>query len=373
MGMGRTAAAALALMALSASSSAGQGRTDAAVAERLQQQSLAQARWTMQQQAARVQAAERQRRQAEARAAQQREVDSWPEATETFSRTLRLGRNGTFDLQNVVGDVAITGGRGDDIRIDATKRVRHRALAQARAALAEVVIDVAERGGNVELRTEQPRRRAVWAAVDYTVRVPSGANVTVVTVSGNVRVSNVSGELRASAADGSVTAADVRRVRLISTMRGNVEVSNAESDELSATTLQGDVLLRNLKGRVLDLNTVTGDVRLVDVQMDRARLETTAGDIEYAGPLARSGRYEFHSHSGNIRITPSDGGFDLDANSFNGDVQTDYILKRLDDATARGRRGGPRTEQRSLRGTFGDAAAVLTARSFSGDILIVRR
>jgi DUF4097 and DUF4098 domain-containing protein YvlB len=117
---------------------------------------------------------------------------------------------------------------------------------------------------------------------------------------------------------------------------------------------------------VLDLISVSGDVRLVDVRMNRARLETTAGDIEYAGPLARSGRYEFRSHSGNIRITPSDGGFDLDANSFSGDVQSDYTLKLRDGA-------GRNARRRELRGTFGDAAAVLTARSFSGDILIVRR
>jgi DUF4097 and DUF4098 domain-containing protein YvlB len=313
---------------------------------------------------------ERVRQAAEAlRLAQQREIESWPEVTETFSRTLRLGRNGTFDLQNVTGDVVITGGRGDDVRIEAIKRSRHRQQAQARAALAQIRIDIVERGGNIELRTEQPRRRALWAAVDYVVNVPNGANVTIGTVSGNVRISNVAGELRASAADGNVTASGVRRIRTISTVRGDVEVADAETDELNASTLQGDVLLRNLKGRVLDLNSVTGDIRLVDVQMNRARLETTAGDIEYAGPLARSGRYEFVSHSGNIRVSPTgNGGFDLEADSLRGDVRSDYALKLFESTPDR-----PRRNARSLRGTFGDAAAVLTARSFSGDILIVRR
>lgn len=312
---------------------------------------------------------ERLRRQAEERrSAQQRLIESWPELTDTFSRTLRLGRNGTFELQNTTGDIVITGGRGDDVRIEATRRVRHRLQAQARAAMAEIRIDIIERGGNIELRTEQPRRRAVWAAVDYVVNVPSGANVTIGTLSGNVRISNVAGELRATVADGSVTASGVRRIRAISTVRGNVEVADSESDELTASTLQGDVLLRNLKGRVLDLNSLTGDVRLVDVQMNRVRLETTAGDIEYAGPLARSGRYEFVTHSGNIRVTPTgNAGFDLAADTFNGDVRSDYTLRIADAAPDRTRRA------RSLRGTFGDGAAVLTARSLSGDILIVRR
>jgi hypothetical protein len=377
------AAALLAVIALAAPSAAGQAPSPGAPASKatpgpwiLSRPRASNAQLARQRQSGPTEvrqrlAAQRAREQADQRrAAQQREFLNWPEVTETFSRTLRLGRNGTFDLQTLAGDVVITGGRGDQVRIEATKRVRHRVPAQARAVLPEVRIDIAERGGNVELRTEQPRRRALWTSVDYVVSVPSGANVIIVTGSGNVRVENVAGELRANAADGNITASGVRRVRQISTMRGNVDVSDAEADELSANTLQGDVILRNLKGRVLDLNTVTGDARLVDVQMSRARLETTAGDIEYAGPLARSGRYEFLTHSGNIRVNPiGNAGFDLEAHSFTGDIRSDYRLNLIDRLATRVRREAERT----LRGTFGDAAAVLTARSFSGDILIVRK
>jgi hypothetical protein len=310
------------------------------------------------------------RRQDDQRQAQQRQVSAWPEATERVSHRLRLGRNGTFELQSFAGDVIITGGRGDDVRVDATKRVRHRLSSTARSMLPAVRIDVVERGGNIELRTNQPRRRDVWTAVDYVINLPSSANVVLGIGSGNVRVTNVSGELRADADAGDLFATDVRRVRHLRTMRGDIEVSDAQADELSANTVDGDLRLRNLKGRVLDLNSVHGDVRLVDVQMDRARLQTMIGDIEYAGPLARSGRYEFATHSGNIRLTPSGGaGFDLEAHSFTGDIRTDYMLK-LFNALPEALR---RSAERSLRGTFGDAAAVLTARSFSGDILIVRR
>jgi hypothetical protein len=310
------------------------------------------------------------RRQDTRRQAQQRQISAWPEVTERVSRRLRLGRNGTFELQSFAGDVIITGGRGDDVRIDAVKRVRHRMASAARSVLPSVRIDVVERGGNIELRTDQPRRRDVWTSVDYVVNLPSGANVVLGVGSGNVRITNVSGELRADADDGDLFATDVRRVRHLRTMRGDIEVADAEADELSAHTVEGDLRLRNLKGRVLDLNSVHGDVRLVDVQMNRARLQSMAGNIEYAGPLARSGRYEFTTHSGNIRLTPSGGaGFDLEAHSFTGDIRTDYMLtlfKELPEALRRG-------AERRLRGTFGDAAAVLTARSFSGNIQIVRR
>jgi DUF4097 and DUF4098 domain-containing protein YvlB len=214
-----------------------------------------------------------------------------------------------------------------------------------------------------------PRRRDVVAAVDYTVTLPSGANVVVGTGSGHVQIRNVSGELRATTLSGNVTASSVRRVRHISTVSGNVDVSDGEADELSANTVDGDVIVRNLKGRVLDLRTVTGDVRLVDLDLDRASLQSMAGDLEYAGRLARSGRYEFQTHSGNIRLMPEGNpGFDLQASTFNGDVRSDFTLRILPNPQP-----GARRPPRSLRGTFGDAAAVVTAESFSGDILIVRK
>ena len=190
------------------------------------------------------------------------------------------------------------------------------------------------------------------------------------TVSGNVQVSNIAGELRVESVSGNVTASSVRRVRDVRSVSGTIDVSDAESEELSVHTLSGDVLVRNLKGRAFELQTVTGAVRLTGVDMDRAALESMSGDLEYAGRLARSGHYEFRSHSGNIRVSPSGNpGFDLQAKTFSGDLRSDYALKTTEPGDTGVRRG----PTRALRGAFGDASAALTAQSFSGDILIVRR
>jgi hypothetical protein len=93
-------------------------------------------------------------------------------------------------------------------------------------------------------------------------------------------------------------------------------------------------------------------------------------DIEYSGRLARSGRYDMQSHSGDIRLVPTGNpGFDVDANTFSGDIRADFQLRAGAQLTNGGdRRGG----NRSLRGAVGDASAVLTLRSFNGDIIITR-
>ena len=351
-----------------------QARARAVRAQKLQLQETQQTREQAQRQAR--QQAQRQREDAQRRARQQAQrqraqqqreaTRNWPVVTEAFTQTLRLGRNGTFDLQNAAGNIVVRGGGGDEVRIDAVKSVRHRVESTARAALPELRINVIERGGNVEVRTEQPRRGNAVSSVEYTVAVPRGASVVLQTVSGDVRVTDIGGELRVQSASGSITAASVRRVRELRSVSGTIDVSDGESDELTAHTLGGDVLVRNLKGRVLDLQTVTGDVRLIGVEVDRARLESMAGDLDYAGRLARSGRYDFQTHSGDIRVSPSGNpGFDLQATSFNGALRSEYALKAAQtDARAPGQ---------SLNGTFGDASAAITAQSFSGDVLVLRR
>ena len=255
------------------------------------------------------------------------------EASEPFSRIVRLVNGGTFDLQNVAGDVMITGG-GREARIDAVKRVRDVNDTRAQALLGAIRIEIAERGGNVEVRTLHPRTpTAGRAAVDYTITLPPNANIILRSASGNLHVQNMSG------------------------------------DELTANTLSGNVVLRDLTSRILELHTVLGNMQLHDVATQRAMLQSMQGNLEYAGRLMRTGRYQLQTHRGDIRVVPSgDAGFDLEAMTFSGDLRSDFVLKLLQQP-----RPGPRPPvQRILRGTFGDAAAALTATSFGGDIIIVK-
>lgn len=292
-----------------------------------------------------------------------------PELTETFTRTVRLGRTGTFDLSSVSGDVIITGGGGDDVKIDAIKRVRDRNEGDARALLQAIQIAITERTGLIEVRTELPRRRNWSGGVDYTVALPQGANVTVRTVNGNLRLTNVRGELRAETVNGDIIASGAGRVRSLKTVSGDVQVSDAEGDDISLETVSGDVTARAIKGRALDLEAVSGDLRFAGVDFERVNLRTISGDIEYTGRLARSGRYDLQTHSGDIRVTPSGNtGFDLDANSFSGDIRSDFQLSGAQPAPTATRRPANRT----VRGTFGDASAILTLRSFNGDVTIIK-
>ena len=288
------------------------------------------------------------------------------EVTEPFSRTLTLGRNGTFELTNPSGDIVITGGRGDQLRIDAVKRARQQDEAEARRLLTAIEIDVAERTGLVQVRTLFPRARNWSGGVDYTVTLPDSASVVVRGVSGNVRVTNIGGDLRADTVSGDLAVTNVRRLRSVRAVSGDVEISQAEGQDTTAGTVSGSVTVRGLKAQGMTVESVSGDIRMSDAEIDRVRLRTVSGDVDFAGRLARGGRYEMESHSGDIRVQ-SDGGFDLEASTFSGGLQSNVQLRG---ETNDGGRGRP---NRVLRGTRGDAGAILTLRTFSGDVTVSER
>jgi DUF4097 and DUF4098 domain-containing protein YvlB len=284
--------------------------------------------------------------------------------TEPVTRTVRLAEDGSLELTNVSGEITIAGGDGDDVRIHATKWVRHPDPSQARALLDQMRILIAERGSRIEIRTESPQPRRWAGGVDYTVSLPSRAHVTVRTVQGDVRVTDVQGEVRAETVTGNVIASSVQRVRMLKTIAGNIALTDAQGRELTASTVSGNVIVANLRVPTLELESITGNLRVASVESDRARLRSISGDIDYRVRLARGGRYEVQSNSGNIRVVPQGTqGFEVEAQTFSGLVRSELALRLTPDAGGRG-------PARLLRGMVGDPGAMLWLRSLSGNIEI---
>ncbi len=292
------------------------------------------------------------------------------EVTERFSKTAHLDQNGTFDLTNISGNIVITGSSGRDVTIEAIKRVQRPNPNAARALLQMIDIQMTEQPNRVEVRTVFPRPRNFPGSVDFTIGVPDEANVTLKMMSGNVRATNISGGLRADVVTGNLVVAAARRIEALKSVSGDIEIVDASADDfVTVSTVSGNITVRGLKGRTIQLGTVSGNVRMDDVQSDRLMARAVNGNIDYAGDLARSGRYEFISHSGDIRLMLSGAtGFEVQANSFSGNVRSDFPVNRR-----RGAEGGGGVTPRGIRGVVGDASAMLMLRAFSGNISIARR
>ena len=303
---------------------------------------------------------------------------SGPEQTERFSRRIKIGRDGRLSITNIAGNIVVTGGSGDEVSIDAVKRTRG-----GSSELANVRIDVDERPGRVDVRTTHTARNGNdRVSVDYMIVVPTGVAVEARSISGDVTVRSVQGAVRAETISGNVTAAATPRLELLRSVSGNVDLADIGADgELAVSSISGDIRARALKAKGIDLKTVSGDVRLTDVACDRLGAQSTSGDLEYTGTLAKGGRYSLNSHSGGIRLTISGPiGFEFSGGSFSGSIRADADGQRHDwpDRTVRRSTAGQGAEAARMNGealqaTFGDGSAVVTARTFSGDIILVKR
>lgn len=297
-----------------------------------------------------------------------------PEQTDRIVETIKVGRAGALDLSNISGDVRVTGTGGTEIVVEAVKRVRHRDPDEARRLLQQLRVEIVTVGDRVEVRTTYPRRgsgdRGVSARVDYTVTVPAGAAVTVKTISGDASVTKVNGEVRAETVSGNVGVTAAPNLVQAKTVSGDVSARDVGgAAALTLGTVSGTVVATGLKARSLECSSVSGGIQLSGVQIERLLAKSVSGSIEFGGALMKGGRYDFGSHSGDIRIVlSSETGFELDASTFSGSVRSDFPVTLRTDGSGT-RRGSART----IRGSFGDGSAMLSVKTFSGTVVISRK
>lgn len=304
--------------------------------------------------------------------------DARAEQTDAFTQTLKLSGDGSFDLVNIAGDVRVETGGANQVRVNATKRVRHRDADEARRYLAQLRIEVTQVGNRVEVRTLHPRTtaRSLSASVDYTITVPASTAVNVRSISGAVGVNGVRGEVRAETISGDVDVTATPNLAIAKTVSGTVRARDiGAASSLVLQTISGTVIANTLKVRTLEAGSVSGDVQLVNLQVERLSAKTVSGGIEFQGALARGGRYEFNAHSGGVRLvlaadTP---GFELDASTFSGTIRSDFPVTIRSGSGDDNRRGRRDAATRAIRGTFGDSSAILSVRSFSGPVVITRK
>jgi DUF4097 and DUF4098 domain-containing protein YvlB len=209
-------------------------------------------------------------------------------------------------------------------------------------------------------------------SVDYVIAVPASTTVALKTISGDVTVTNVKGEVRIETVSGDLDVSNLPNVALVKTVSGDVIARDVGAPTMLVLgTVSGTVTGTGLRVRTLEAGSVSGDVRLAGAEVERVEATSVSGDIEFDAPLAKGGRYEFSSHSGNVRvILTGNTGFELDADTFSGSVRSDVpVTLRSVGGTTGERRGSPR----AIRGTYGDASAVLSIRSHSGSVVITKK
>src|SRR5688500_6202430 len=168
-----------------------------------------------------------------------------PEQVDKVTQSIKVRDGAVLDLTHLAGDVRVTGGNGTELKIAATKRVRHRDAAEGKRLLDLLRVDINNFNNRVEVRTIYPcrtgtRGNSLSASVDYVIAVPVNAAVALKSVSGNIFVTNVRGEVRAEAVSGDVNIGGPPNAAHTITVTGDVLAGDISHTTAPAATQLGE-------------------------------------------------------------------------------------------------------------------------------------
>ena len=284
---------------------------------------------------------------APARAQDDRDDRDEARATSKLDTTVTISKDGTVDLQLVSGEIIVNAGTGNQVRIHAYSE---RGILEFSSSASRVSLDVRSQRGRM-------------GDTRYEVTVPVGVRLELKSVSGDITAKGVNGEIEAGAVSGNVDVSDAKGSIELESVSGDIKAERL-SGESRINAVSGDVTISNITG-TLELETVSGEMTIDRATLSSLRTESVSGEVAYDGSLDPSGRYEFHSQSGDIRLRlPASAGGSVRVETFSGSVDSDFPM------TMQPGDHGAGEHPKRLEFTFGKGGTRITAETFSGDITI---
>ena len=219
--------------------------------------------------------------------------------TDEFHRTVPLTANGRVSLENINGNVTITGWDRNEVQIDAVKK------ANEQQKLAEARIEVDASSDSVRIKTKYPDHHTNNnpATVTYELHVPRAARLdNIDLVNGSLDISGVSGEIKTSLVNGNTKVHDLAGRAEFSSVNGKIDASYRSLQNVSTIALK----------------SVNGSVRLGLPPSPNAdvSVSTVNGGITTDYPLQVQGKFVGHHIDGKL----GSGGTRIEISNVNGSV-----------------------------------------------------
>jgi DUF4097 and DUF4098 domain-containing protein YvlB len=296
--------------------------------------------------------AERLREQAEDRRERDREREEERrerdrESAGALDTTVTFDARGTVNVSCPGGDVVVTGTDRNQIVVKArTERGTIRFVSNGTTA------------------TLEPAANRGCSDAHFEVSVPTGVRLVAATWSGSLTVRGVHGDVEAHAQSGDVDVSDAGDNLEVETLSGDITIEGVRG-AANVHSLSGDVTLTRARGDV-EVETVSGEIDLQDVVSKQVRAHSTSGDLEFAGTIVSAGRYEFNTHSGEIRLVlPANVGAQLTLSTFSGEIDSAFPITL---------NAGPHSigasQAKKLNFSLGQGSARIIAETFSGDVTL---
>ncbi|WP_223670908.1 DUF4097 family beta strand repeat-containing protein [Kangiella shandongensis] len=224
--------------------------------------------------------------------------------TKTFSENYEFDAHGNVAIDNINGDITISGWDKDEISLEYT------VTADDEDDLENVNVDVAhsERELDIEVDIESGGFMS-WGGssgeVDFELKVPYGVSLrTIESVNGDIEISAVRGEMKVSTVNGRIVVQKAANNVKFDTVNGDVEVSLEELS--SSTRIKGD--------------SVNGDIEIYLPENDGFELKTDTVNGSLSndfGIKVEEGDYVGADMEGEYKS----GGASLKFDTVNGDIE----------------------------------------------------
>ena len=204
--------------------------------------------------------------------------------------------------------------------------------------------------------------------------VPREATVNVQGGDAEINASGVA-KVSINTQNGAVTVERATGAVNVNTLGGEITVGNSQGP-IKVHSVGGTIEVHDVSPRVpedvCEVGNVGGDITLAQIAHSQVKVNTVGGDVDFSGALARGGRYNFQTISGDLSLTlPPDSSFRLNA-TLQGEVDSDFPLKSSSpsvDETDNDRRHLPQ----QIEGTYGTGDALITLSSFNGSIQLRKK
>ena len=220
------------------------------------------------------------------------------------------------------------------------------------------------KGSFAKLGVERLDETVAGPGSTLEVRVPTGARVSVRSVTASVEATGLTGELQATSVSGSIKAGGGLKLLMAETMDGDFDVGGP-IEITRITGGRGTVTLRDIRGDVL-ATTVAGAIIATTARITRAHLETVSGPISYEGGVDGRGTLEAVTHAGDVTLRlPPTIAAEFALQTFEGTIETTLFPKG--NVQHQPRDGSPWTW------ATGGGGAQVTVRSFKGAIRVLKQ
>lgn len=194
-------------------------------------------------------------------------------ATEKFDFELNPG--GSLRVENINGDISITAGSGNTVRITAYKK------ANDKEYLEGLEIHISADEDRIRIRTEHPDRKGGWfgfnsgsGSVSYEIVVPADTQLdSIDTVNGEIEIEGIAGDVSADTTNGGINVTGLRGNFRGDTVNGSIDATFdtlGGNQRVVADTVNGRITLRLPAdaSAEIDAGTVNGGIDADDFGLE---------------------------------------------------------------------------------------------------------